>query len=71
MSPAHFKEFIYPAMKRLYKKWHSCGLYIIKHSDGDLNAIMDLLVETGLDCLHPIDPLAGMSLEKGEKGLRK
>ena len=64
MSPSHFKEFIYPGMKRLYKKWHSFGLYIIKHSDGDLNSIMDLLVDTGLDCLHPIDPLAGMSLEK-------
>jgi uroporphyrinogen decarboxylase len=25
---------------------------------------MDLLVDTGLDCLHPIDPLAGMSLAK-------
>jgi len=67
MSPAHFKEFIYPAMKRIYKKWHSFGLYIIKHSDGDLNKIMDLLIDTGLDCLHPIDPLAGMSLEKVKK----
>ena len=26
--------------------------------------IMDLLIDTGLDCLHPIDPLAGMSLKK-------
>ena len=71
MSPAHFKEFIYPAMKRLYKKWHSFGLYIIKHSDGDLNKIMDLLIDTGLDCLHPIDPLAGMSLEKVKKDYGK
>lgn len=64
MSPTHFKEFIYPAMKKLYAKWRSFGLYIIKHSDGDLYPIMDLLIDTGLDCLHPIDPLAGMSLEK-------
>ena len=67
MSPQHFKDIIYPAMKRLYKNWHSYGLYIIKHSDGDLTPIMDLLVDTGLDCLHPIDPLAGMSLEKIKK----
>ena len=64
MSPAHFKEFIYPAMKKLYKKWKSFGLYIIKHSDGGLYPIMDLLIDTGLDCLHPVDPLAGMSLAK-------
>jgi uroporphyrinogen decarboxylase len=64
MSPSQFKEFIFPAMKRLYKNWHDCGLYVIKHSDGDLNQIMDLLVETGIDCLHPIDPIANMDLGK-------
>ncbi len=67
MSPRHFQEFIYPAMKRLYASWHRSGLYIIKHSDGNLNPILDLLVDTGLDCLHPIDPLAGMSLENVKK----
>lgn len=67
MSPAKFKEIIYPALKRLYKNWHSYGLYVIKHSDGNLYSIMDLLIDTGLDCLHPIDPIAGMSLEKVKK----
>ena len=67
MSPGHFSDIIHPAMKRLYKNWHDCGLYIIKHSDGNLEPILDLLVDTGLDCLHPIDPLAGMSLEKVKK----
>ena len=67
MSPAQFKEFIYPAMKKLYKNWHSYGLYVIKHSDGDLNQIMDLLVDTGIDCLHSIDPMANMSLKKIKK----
>lgn len=67
MSPYKFKEILYPAMKRLYKNWHSYGLYVIKHSDGNLNSIMDLLVDTGLDCLNPIDPIAGMSLLKIKK----
>ena len=67
MSPEHFHQIIYPAMKRLYRNWHSYGLRIIKHSDGDLNPVLDLLVDTGLDCLNPIDPLAGMSLEKVKK----
>lgn len=67
MSPQHFQDVIYPAMKRLYTNWHRCGLHIIKHSDGDLSPILDLLIDTGLDCLHPIDPLAGMSLAKVKK----
>lgn len=67
LSPYHFKEIVYPAIKRLYKNWHDSGLYIIKHSDGNLYPIMDLLVDTGLDCLHPIDPISGMNLEKVKK----
>ena len=67
LSPRHFREIIYPAIKKLYKNWHNNGLYIIKHSDGNLYPIMDLLIDAGIDCLHPIDPLSGMSLEKVKK----
>ena len=63
MSPYHFKEIIYPAMKRLYKNWRKDGLYIMKHTDGNIYPVMDLIIDTGIDCLHPIDPLAGMDLE--------
>jgi uroporphyrinogen decarboxylase len=72
MSPRHFRELILPVLKRLFAKWHSYGLHVIKHSDGNLDSILDLLVESELDCLHPIDPLAGMSLErvKREYGAR-
>jgi len=64
MSREHFKEVVYPAMKRLFKNLHNSGLYVIKHSDGNLYPIIDLLVDAGIDCLNPIDPIAGMSLEK-------
>ena len=64
MSPLQFKEIIYPSLKWLFKQWHNHGLYIIKHSDGNLYPIIDMLIEAGIDCLHPIDPLAGMDLEK-------
>lgn len=67
MSPIHFKEIIYPALKRLHKNWHSYGLYIIEHSDGNLYQIIDLLVDAGIDYLNPVDPSAGMSLAKIKK----
>jgi uroporphyrinogen decarboxylase len=64
MSPSHFREILAPAMKRLYKNWHDCGLYVIKHTDGNIEPILEDLIDTGLDCLNPIDPSAGMSLAK-------
>ena len=64
MSPRHVAEIICPAMKRLYANWHRSGLYVMKHSDGNLMPVMDLLLDAKPDGLHPIDPLAGMSLEQ-------
>ncbi|MCL5987048.1 MAG: hypothetical protein M1371_10895 [Actinobacteria bacterium] len=62
MSPHHFRDVIYPAMKRLYKNFHDLGFYVIKHTDGDLMPIIEDLIDTGLDCLDPIDPSAGMDI---------
>jgi uroporphyrinogen decarboxylase len=38
------------------------GLYVIKHTDGKLWPIIDMIVDSGIDCLDPIDPQAGMDL---------
>ncbi len=67
MSREQFKEIIFPPMRRLYKNLHDYGLYVIKHSDGNLYPILDLLIDAGIDCLNPIDPLGGMSLAKVKK----
>jgi uroporphyrinogen decarboxylase len=62
MSPKHFRELFYPGFQRVIRGFKELGLYVIKHTDGNLWSIMDLLVESGIDCLDPIDPLAGMDL---------
>ena len=35
---------------------------MIKHTDGNLWPIMDMIVDSGIDCLDPIDPKGGMSI---------
>lgn len=37
---------------------------VIKHTDGYIMPIMDMIIEAGFDCIDPIDPIAGMSLQK-------
>jgi uroporphyrinogen decarboxylase len=37
-------------------------LYVIKHTDGNLWSILDMIIDSGIDCLDPIDPQAGMDL---------
>jgi len=36
----------------------------VKHTDGNVWRILDLLVEAGIDALHPIEPAAGMKIKK-------
>jgi uroporphyrinogen decarboxylase len=35
----------------------------IKHTDGNIMPIIDMIIDSNIDCLDPIDPLAGMDLK--------
>jgi uroporphyrinogen decarboxylase len=62
MSPKHFRDFFYPGFKRFVTGLKELGLIFIKHTDGDLWPILDMIVDAGIDCLDPIDPMAGMKI---------
>jgi Uroporphyrinogen-III decarboxylase len=62
MSPRHFREFFYPGLCRVMQGYKDLGLYVIKHTDGNLWPILDMIIDSGIDCLDPIDPVAGMDL---------
>jgi uroporphyrinogen decarboxylase len=62
MSPRHFREFFYPGLCQVMQGYKELGLYVIKHTDGNLWKIIDMIVDSGIDCLDPIDPVAGMDL---------
>ncbi len=62
MSPAHFREFVYPRLKRVVKEAHDLGAKAVKHTDGNINLLLDMIVETGIDGLHPLEPTANMDI---------
>jgi uroporphyrinogen decarboxylase len=62
VSPKMFKEFLYPEFRRVVQGFKKLGFYVIKHSDGNLKPILDMIVDAGIDCLDPIDPLGGMDI---------
>jgi uroporphyrinogen decarboxylase len=62
MSPKHFRKLFYPGLCRVMGGFKELGLYVIKHTDGNLWPIIDMIVDSGIDCLDPIDPQAGMDL---------
>jgi uroporphyrinogen decarboxylase len=62
MAPDVFRELFYPGLRRVMGGFKEQGLPVIKHTDGNLWSIIDMIVDSGIDCLDPIDPLAGMDL---------
>jgi uroporphyrinogen decarboxylase len=64
VSPQHFTEFINPYNRELVDRAHEMGIKVVRHSDGNLWPILDILIESGYDGLNPLEPQAGMSLGK-------
>jgi uroporphyrinogen decarboxylase len=62
MSPDMYREFVLPYFRNLIRNLKSMDLLVIKHSDGDLRAVLADLVDTGIDCIDPIDPLGHMDM---------
>jgi uroporphyrinogen decarboxylase len=53
-----FIEFCLPAIRRMADLVHSLGGRLLFHSDGKLDEFLDLIVDAGIDFLHPVEPLA-------------
>ena len=62
LSPAMFAEFVTPYLREVVAGFKSLGLYVIKHSDGDLNPILDQIVEAGPHAIHSLDSIANMDI---------
>jgi uroporphyrinogen-III decarboxylase len=59
ISPAHWREFIFPHMKEVCAELHRYDpqVRIYSHICGNVLPIVEDLIATGLDCIGPLDPL--------------
>jgi uroporphyrinogen decarboxylase len=64
MSPKHFKEFVFPGLKRAVDNAHRAGAYVVKHTDGNIMPILDMIIESGIDAINPLEPAAGMDIAR-------
>lgn len=62
ISPLLFKKFIFPHLKRLVDVAKRNNRFFIKHTDGNIWPILDDIIKTGIDALHPIEPAACMDI---------
>ncbi len=62
MSPKTFRELLYPGLKRVFAGFKQQGLLTVKHSDGNILPLLDMIIDAAPDCLDPIDPNGGLDI---------
>ena len=62
-SPKQFETIFLPAYRRMITSFKNAGVrYVFLHSDGDIRAILDMLVDAGIDGINPVERRAGMDM---------
>ncbi len=62
ISPETYGEFFLPWHRRIVELCHSYDAVCHMHSHGNINKILPLLAEAGIDLLNPLDPEDSMDL---------
>jgi uroporphyrinogen-III decarboxylase len=60
LSPAHYRKYILPSCRRLMKPARDRGVVIHMHSDGHLHALIDDILDGGVDVINLQDLVNGV-----------
>ncbi len=58
LSPAQFEKFVLPWLLEFTEQGHRHGYQVILHSCGSIHRVIDILIDAGVDCLHPLQARA-------------
>ncbi len=59
-GPAQIREFFKPYYSRVWEAAKAYGAKLFSQdSDGDISPILDDLIDCGLNCIHPMEPVGG------------
>ncbi|HUT75104.1 MAG TPA: uroporphyrinogen decarboxylase family protein [Armatimonadota bacterium] len=62
-SPAAFERIFLPAYRRMIGAYKQAGAkYVGLHCDGDPRALLDMLIDAGIQALNPVEPRANMDV---------
>jgi len=56
INPRLFREYELPNLQEIVNIGRRHGIPVLKHSDGNLYPILEDIVNTGVKCIHPIEP---------------
>ncbi|MHB9070805.1 MAG: uroporphyrinogen decarboxylase family protein [Sedimentisphaerales bacterium] len=67
IGPRLFEEFCMPAFTAFVKALKPYGILTYLHVCGNSTQLLELMADTGVDCIEPLDPLGGVSVADAKK----
>lgn len=67
ISPAHYREFCLPYHRQAAEVFHSHGAQVYLHVCGNVVPILELMADTGVDAIEPLDPLGGVTVAEAKR----
>lgn len=68
IGPVQILEFIKPYYRKIWDLVHTRGCRIFdQDSDGFMEPVIDAFLECGVNCMHPLEPAAGMDIVRIRK----
>jgi uroporphyrinogen decarboxylase len=67
IGPDLFREFCVPYFKRFVQAIRPSGVLIYLHVCGKSGPILELMADTGVHCIEPLDPLGGVEVHDAKR----
>lgn len=67
ISPEQYRGFCLPMHKKVTEIFHNFGVKVYLHICGNSSPILELMAETGVDAIEPLDPLGGVDIADAKK----
>ena len=67
ISPQHFEKFCLPAYQKFCRHFESHDVLIYMHVCGNSDPILEMLADTGVHTVEPLDPLGGVSVADAKR----
>ncbi|HEY3414064.1 MAG TPA: uroporphyrinogen decarboxylase family protein [Armatimonadota bacterium] len=63
ISPKHFERYCQPRYARTVEAFHALGAQVYLHICGNAVPLLEMIADTGVDALEPLDPLGGVRVD--------
>jgi hypothetical protein len=67
ISPRQFEEFCLPRFRGFCEDLRGRGVLIYLHICGNSRPLLEMMAETGADCIEPLDPLGGVTVAEAKR----